>query len=317
MSSFCVYSRVGLDFFLFNVIMKKSDEEHFQSIIESLDIEKSDFLMKAYNFSREAHKWQKRKSGEEYFIHPLSVSLSLWERFWNLDLFVAWLLHDTVEDCKNLEIETIYKEFGKDVWFIVDSVTKTEKSFYWEQEEYDDERDKMLAWWMKNICCILVKLADREHNLATLSHMPADKQVKKSFESQSLYIPLMHILGFNKEDLSIEKSQELFWWYLNENNLKNHKDIKNKLLNICFQDFSEELFDVVYNNSTSVVWELEDREFFNELVESGWFDSEAVEIQNIVWNSQWWFCATFVYKNGVIFDSEMWKMNVVGSRFIW
>ena len=296
--------------------MDYPDTDHFKKILDSLTSKESEILVRAYDFAQKAHHWQKRKSWEDYFIHPLSVWLSLWKRFWNLDLFIAGLLHDTVEDCETLEMETVYKEFWENVWFIVDSITKTERSFLWESEEFDDERDKMLAWGTKNIWCILVKLADREHNLATLKHMPADKQVKKSFESQSLYIPLMHILWFNENNLSIEKSEKLFQKYLEEKELTDYKQIKNKLLNICFHDFSEELFDIVYNNSTSVVWELEDRKFFDELVESGWFDSGAVEIQNISWNSTWWFKATFTYKTGVIFNSLKGKINIATSKFV-
>ncbi len=298
-------------------LMEYSDTPQFKKILDSLSLKESELLNKAYNFAQKAHEWQKRKSWEDYFIHPLSVGLSLWNRFWNVDLFIAWLLHDTVEDCESLEMSEVYEEFWENIWFIVDSITKTEKSFYREEEIFEDERDKMLSGWAKNIGCILVKLADREHNLATLKHMPAHKQVKKSFESQSLYIPLMHILWFNEEWLSVEKSEILFQNYLTDNKLENHKQIKNELLNICFNDFSEELFDIVYNNSTSVVWELEDREFFDELVEKGWFDNEDVEIHNISGYSNWWFCATFTYKNWVIFDSTLWKLNISKSGFIW
>jgi len=297
--------------------MCNSNEEDFKKILNSLNEKDSEFLASAYNFAKKAHQGQKRKSWEEYFIHPLSVALSLWDRFHNLELSAAGFLHDTVEDCENVSMEDIYKIFWKNVWFMVDSVTKWEKTFYEETEEILDIKDKMIYWWKKNIWCILLKLADREHNLATLHHMPPDKQVKKSFESQSLYIPLMHILWFNeKKCLDISKCNILFQNYLQENNLTNHKQIKNHLLNICFNDFNEELFDVVYKNSTSVVWELEDKEFFDELVENGWFDSEWVEVLSIEWTSNWEFKVTFNYTNWVVIQEMSWKFNISKENFI-
>jgi hypothetical protein len=111
--------------------------------------------------------------------------------------------------------------------------------------------------------------------------MPKHKQIKKSFESQALYLPLIKILKYNQKDLSIDKSQKLLDIYLKENNIKTSKELKNNLLNICFHDFSEDIFDIVYNNSSNVVWEIEDKKVFDSLVLSGWFDSESVDIKKI------------------------------------
>jgi len=283
--------------------MCNSNEEDFKKILNSLNEKDSEFLASAYNFAKRAHQGQKRKSWEEYFIHPLSVALSLWERFHNLELSAAGFLHDTVEDCENVSMEDIWKN----VWFMVDSVTKWEKTFFNETEEILDIKDKMIYWWMKNIWCILLKLADREHNLATLHHMPPDKQVKKSFESQSLYIPLMHILWFNENKcLDISKCNTLFQNYLQENNLTNYKQIKNHLLNICFNDFNEELFDVVYKNSTSVVWEIEDKEFFKDLLSQKFFDSENVDLISLKWDLHNWFKAIFKISGWNLYPKLKW-----------
>jgi hypothetical protein len=127
----------------------------------------------------------------------------------------------------------------------------------------------------------LVKLADREHNLATLLHMPKDKQVKKSFESQALYLPLINILKFKKKNHSIKKAKKYLDIYLQKNKIKTSKDLKNNLLNTCFHDFSEDIFNIVYNNSHHVVWEISHKEVFDSLVESGWFDSDSVNIKKI------------------------------------
>lgn len=290
-------------------------EKKFKNILESLDLNKRAFITKAYDFAFNAHLWQKRKSWEPYFIHPLFVACTLWDKFKDIDLCVAWFLHDTVEDNLDLKIEDIYNNFWENVWYIVDSLTKTEKKFLRWNEIFDDERDKMLYWWMKNIWCILVKLADREHNLSTLSHMKPDKQVKKSFESQSLYLPLMHILWFDKSDTSIEKSQELFLNYLQKNNIKSYKELKNNLLNICFNDFSEDLFNIVYNNSTNVVWELEDKDFFDELIVNGWFDNNSVELLSIKWDLDKYFLVQFRVKNWHKFN-DLKNIQISKKNFI-
>ena len=296
----------------------KNCEANLYNIVDDISDEKDkNRVIEAYKIAKNAHEWQKRKSWEAYITHPLAVSISLWKKFEDVDLLISWLLHDTVEDCDWIDMKFIYSKFWKNIWFIVDSVTKTERNFLWDDNKFDDERDKMLYWGMHNIWCILVKLADREHNLATLSFMPKHKQVKKSFESQSLYIPLTHILWFNNTGkLNILNCHNFFKKYILENSLKNHKEIKNKLLNICFNDFSEDLFDVVYNNSTSVVWELEDKSFFDNLVESGWFDTESVEIKSIKWTSKWDFKATFIYRNWVVFKNMTWKINISKNSFI-
>ena len=86
---------------------------------------------------------------------------------------------------------------------------------------------------------------------------------------------------------------------------------------IAENDFNEELFDVVYNNSTNVVWELEDKEFFDELIENGWFDSEWVEVQSIEWTSNGSFKAIFNFKNWVVIENMTWKFNISKENFIW
>ncbi len=299
-------------------MLLKKYEVNLYNIIDSITDNKDKNRIKdAYLVAKDAHKSQKRKSWEPYITHPLAVGISLWEKFEDIDLLISWLLHDIVEDCKEINMEYIYSKFWKNIWFIVDWVTKTEKNFFWDKKKFDDERDKMLYWWIKNIWCILVKLADREHNLATLWFMPKDKQVKKSFESQSLYIPLMHILWFNKkENNNIKYNEKLLKTYLLKNNLINYKQLKNKLLNICFSDFTEELFDIAYNNSTSIVWELEDKSFFDELLNSWWFDNEAIEIKSIIWTSEWNFKVRFIYKKWMIFKNMSWKINISKDIFI-
>jgi len=292
-------------------------ENKLNSVLEK--IENNDVKIKlkeAYKYAKAAHNGQMRKSWEPYITHPLSVWLSLWDRFQDVDLTISWFLHDTVEDCDSVKQEDIYKKYWDNVWFIVDSITKTEKKFLNLDKEFEDERDKMLYWGMHNVWCILVKLADREHNLATLWFMPKHKQVKKSFESQSLYLPLMSILEFDEPWITIDRVKELLINYLNKNRISNSNEFKKKLFNTCFHDFSESLFDVVYNNSNQVVWKIEDKQLFDWLLDSGWFDSESVDLKKIEITWNWKFRANFVFKWGSTFDFKKWKISLSSSNFI-
>jgi len=288
----------------------------FNNLIEEIIVHKDkQNVQRAYQFAKKAHEWQNRKSWEAYISHPVAVASTIWSRFKNIDLLISWLLHDTVEDCTWVIIEDIYNQFWDNIGFIVDSVTKTEKGFLNETCNFYDERDKILSGWIKNIWCILLKLSDREHNLSTLSHMPKHKQIKKSFESQALYLPLMNILKFNEKWISIESSQKYFKSYLEKNSIKNSKDLKKHLLNTCFHDFSENIFDIVYNNSSNVVWEIEDKKVFDSLVESGWFDTESVDIKKIESDWKTKFKVFFIYNSGSTFDFKKWKIWISSSRF--
>jgi len=241
------------------MILNKLENSFYELLNEIKNEKDSKKVSDAYIFAKKWHEWQKRKSWDNYIIHPLAVAISLWNKFKNIDLLISWLLHDTVEDCNGIIMENIYKQYWENIWFIVDSVTKTHKNFLNSDKIFNDEREKILYGWLKNVSCILLKLADREHNLATLSYMPKNKQIKKSFESQALYLPLIQILHFKEKNNSIEKSQKYLDLFLEKNKIKNIKELKNKLLNTCFHNFSDDIFNIVYNNSNNVVWEIEDK----------------------------------------------------------
>lgn len=273
-------------------------------------------IKEAYFFAKKAHEWQKRKSWEDYINHPIEVGKTLWNRFKNSDLLIAWLLHDTVEDNENISIDEIYKNFWDNIWYIVDSVTKTEKSFYKENMDTENIRIKILHWWIKNIWCLLVKLADREHNLSTIKHLPNNKQIKKSFESQAIYLPLINILDFKNKNNTIDNAEKRLKIFLKDKNIKTAKEFKNTLLNTCFHNFTENIFDIVYNNSNTVVWEIQDKILFNSLLESWWFDEDAVEIIKMETNWNNLFKVFFIFKSWCTFDFSKWKIAIRGSSFM-
>jgi GTP diphosphokinase / guanosine-3',5'-bis(diphosphate) 3'-diphosphatase len=164
-------------------------------------------LDKAFHFSESAHDGQIRRSGEPYISHPLSVAGILADLRLDLDSIVTGLLHDTVEDT-HASIEDIRREFGDTVAHLVDGVTKISKmNFKTSSERQGENIRKMIVAMGKDVRVILVKLADRLHNMRTLHHMPYEKQARIAQETLEIYCPLAGRMGISSlktelEDLS-------------------------------------------------------------------------------------------------------------------
>lgn len=157
------------------------------------------FLKKAWEFAKLAHSRQKRLSGEDFINHPLQVALKLAD--WKLDTqtLVAALLHDSVEDGGATK-EDLVKEFGEEVALLVDGVTKISGYHLKEnkEEEFVENLRKMLLVIAKDVRVVLLKLADRAHNMETLWPLPKKKQVAKSKETLEIYAPLAERLGIGE-----------------------------------------------------------------------------------------------------------------------
>ncbi|RYD03968.1 hypothetical protein N752_17960 [Desulforamulus aquiferis] len=165
------------------------------------------FLRKAYNFAENAHKGQKRISGEDYIVHPLAISIILAELQLDLQTVAAGLLHDVVEDT-GITLADIESSFGPEVANMVDGVTKLGKlQFQTKEERQAENLRKMFLAMAKDIRVILIKLADRLHNLRTLQFQSERKQKEVAEETLVFFAPLAHRLGIYKikwelEDLS-------------------------------------------------------------------------------------------------------------------
>ncbi|MBA1336816.1 MAG: GTP pyrophosphokinase [Firmicutes bacterium] len=167
-----------------------------------------DLVIKAYNYAQQAHEGQKRISGDPYINHPAHVAMILAELELDLTTIVAGLLHDVIEDTA-FTIQDIEKSFGSDIALLVDGVTKLGKLTYQTKEEEQAENlRKMFVAMARDIRVILIKLADRVHNMRTLGYMAEAKRKEKAKETLEIYAPIAHRLGMSKikwelEDLAL------------------------------------------------------------------------------------------------------------------
>jgi GTP pyrophosphokinase len=154
-----------------------------------------DLIRRAYTFGAEAHKEQKRLSGIPYISHPLAVAHILTQLKMDAMTIASALLHDTIEDT-GVTAQQVAERFGNDVAVLVEGVTKLSKLEFASREERQAESfRKMVVAMAKDIRVILVKLADRLHNVRTLEHMPESKQRATAQETLDIYAPLAHRLG--------------------------------------------------------------------------------------------------------------------------
>ena len=200
--------------------------EKVQTYYPAADV---DLLRKAYEFSAKVHKGQKRLSGEPYLVHPMAVANIIADLKLDVPSIVGGLLHDTVEDTLT-SLEELTSLFGREIGSLVDGVTKLSRTNFNSREEKQAENfRKMLLAMGKDVRVILIKLADRIHNMRTLSHLPVEKQVLTAQETLDIYAPLSHRLGIawiksELEDLALKHLHPEIYYQLKRNVAKKKTD---------------------------------------------------------------------------------------------
>ena len=179
---------------IYTTQIRDSVESLFSYMAERTTADELSRIRRAYELAAEAHSSQRRKSGEPYIIHPIAVAAIVAEE---LELgdnpIISAFLHDVVEDT-DYTVEDIRERFGDDVAFLVDTVTKRKKDSYQHSKQVDNYR-QILESVHYDIRALLIKLADRLHNMRTLDSMRPDKQMKIAGETDYFYAPLANRLG--------------------------------------------------------------------------------------------------------------------------
>lgn len=208
-------------------------------------------IKKAYDIAKAAHQDQKRRSGEPYIMHPVAVAQILFNFGMDNECIISALLHDVVEDTK-VSIDFIRETFGDEVALLVDGVTKLGKIPLSTREEVQAENiRKMFIAMNKDVRVIIIKLADRLHNMRTLQFMPDYKQREKSLETLEIYAPIAHRLGIRAikdelEDLAVRYLDPIAYQEI-ENNLSMKKEEGERFLNDIKAQIQERITPLIKN----------------------------------------------------------------------
>lgn len=224
-----IYHKISMYSILVSTMKKSELLQRARSTYDENEVLELDH---AVDFAKKAHAGQKRKSGEPYIVHPIAVAASLIEWEMDIDTVLAGVLHDTVEDT-DVELKDIETLFGRDVAFLVDGVTKVSQARAGMRDldsylpQTKDNLSKLLVAVGQDVRVIIIKLADRLHNLQTLQYMPEDKQRKIARESLDVFAPMADRLGMGRVRLQIE---ELGFQYLDPLQFKHTQNLMKKRL---------------------------------------------------------------------------------------
>ncbi len=202
--------------------------ENLLELIHDYEPQYKELILRAYEFAREVHKDVKRKSGEPYIIHPVAVACILAEMKADADTIAAGLLHDTIEDGDDVTKELIAEKFNPSIAMLVDGVTKMK------QYEFDNDKRKaeeasqrkIVESVLQDIRIMIIKLADRLHNMRTLEYQPRNKQIEKAQETIEFFVPFAYLIGAYNFKLELE---DLSFRYLNPSEFNKMQNILTNL----------------------------------------------------------------------------------------
>jgi len=216
--------------------MKSITIEDLIDCIRTYNEEEIDYIMKAYELANELHKSQVRQSGEPYIIHPLSVALILAEMKADKDTICAALLHDVIED-SDITKEEIAEMFNQDIANLVDGVTKISKlKFSSKQEQNLANTRKIIVSLTTDVRIIIIKLADRLHNMRTLQFKSEYKQKENAIETMELYVPLAYEIGAYRIKSELEDLSFRYIDYDSYKQIEEEKIFLEKDSNECLQE---------------------------------------------------------------------------------
>ena len=236
----------------------ESFQEHYDSMIDAITRympgANMDLIDKAVNYANEKHKFQKRKDGSPYIIHPLAVAEIVAEMGLDTDAILGALLHDCIEDT-DASHDDIAKIFSPTVAELVEGVTKlTRVEFTTHEQEQMENLRKMFMAMSKDIRVVLIKIADRLHNMRTMQYQTPAKQISKSRETMDIYAPLAHRLGMQKLKWELE---DIALQYLDPDGynelmsyLKAHEEQDKAFMNVIQGTIKDRLASVGIHNTT-------------------------------------------------------------------
>ncbi len=278
--------------------MALPQEEEFIRLIEDLSSPEKRFLIRALRFAKKAHLDQQRISGEPYIVHPIEVAIRVYSKFRDIRMTAAALLHDVVEDNETIERRSIYETFGSSVGFMVDALTKNRLDFYaLPFTPFEDKIERLLYAGMLDVRVLLLKLADRENNLMTLDRLKGHKQVRMAFETQAIFLPLQGLLNWSSSTVcKIDRVKRSFKEKCRRRGIKNPAQLKQFLYEQSFSDLSEQLYRLIYAHSDTIIWEVNEIEYYRELLAHQEFESKT-EVISLETNGSN-FMARFCFKTG-------------------
>jgi len=260
--------------------VKKDLLQNFEKTIAELEENDKELLDRALAFAKEAHKGQKRKSKEDYINHPVGVATLLLSKFGDTELTAAALLHDAVEYNYEVGIEKIEKDFGKNIAFLVESVSK------------DDRRDNLLFLLeraAKDARVLLLKFAEQQDNLEMLSRLKNKQSIRMSFDTLMMVGPLREIMDFdNTQEKFLEKAY--FAEFLKEKGFSSANELKELLVKEAMETNDYGLGKLPFDGA-GMIWYLNGRDFSEKVLEDEKMekDIDVVEMEG----NRHWFKVSF------------------------